>query len=222
MSAKKKSKKPEKNISDEVFKEAVDDFDRFEDFVSTNLKQIVWGAGIVVAGLIIGLVVYDQLQNAENKACIALSSAEDTKNLAEAIKKYPDSKGVGAAKLTLGSLYFKDGKYQQALAVYQNLAETAEPGDIKSRAMLNMAYTLEAMKKPQEAAEKFAEIGLDSNSPEYIRNEANYSAGRIFYALNKTSRASSCLKSVKAEPGTFWESQSSRMLQRITEKDPEP
>lgn len=222
MSAKKKSKKPEKNINDEVFKEAVDDFDRFEDFVSNNLKQIVWGAVVIVFGLIIGLVIYDQIQTAEKKACIALSSPDNTKELSEAIKKYPESKGVASAKMNLGTMYFKEGKYQQALAVFQDLSDKAEIGEIKSRAKLNTGYTLEAMDKQDQAAEKFAEVGLDSDSPEYIRNEANYSAGRLFAALNKPARAKSCLKSIKTKSGGFWDSQAKRMLQRLTEKDPEP
>lgn len=222
MSAKKKKNKPEKNINDAVFKEAVDDFDRFEDFVSTNLNQIVWGAVIIVIGLAIFFVVYEHVQTAENKACVALSSAKDTKELNKALKKYPDSKGDASAKLNLGTLYFKEGKYQEALEAYQNLADSADPGDIKSRAALNTAYILEAMEKQEQAAEKFAEVGLDANSPEYIRNEANYSAGRLFFAINKPSRASSCLKSIKTETGSFWGSQAKRLLQRVEEKDPEP
>ena len=123
----------------------------------------------------------------------------------------------------MGNLYFKDGKYQEAYDAYQKLADTTEPGDIKSRAQINAAYSLEALKKQDQAAEKFAEVGLDASSPEYIRNEANYSAGRLFVALNKPSRASSCLKSIKIDaPGSFWGSQAKRLLQRIDTKDPVP
>ena len=53
-------------------------------------------------------------------------------------------------------------------------------------------------------------------------NEANYSAGRLFVALNKPSRASSCLKSIKTDDGNFWGSQAKRLLQRVDEKDPLP
>ena len=219
----KKKKKIEKNISDEVFKGTVDDFDRFEDFVSTNLYKIVVGAVVLVIGLIIGFIVYTQVKEANNEASVALSSAKTIKELNAAIKKYPNSKTDGAAKLNLGTLYFNDGKYQEALETYRALANSAPSGDIKGRAKLNTAYTLEAMKKPEQAAEKFSDIGLDASSPQYIRNEVNYSAGRIFVASSKPSRATSCLKAIKSDtPRDFWAEQAKRLLQRVTAKDPVP
>lgn len=222
MTAKKKQK-VEKNISDKVFSEVVDDLDRFEDFFSANLKQIVIGAVLIMIALTVGFVVYNQIQEAEMKSCVALAEAKGIKELNEAIKQNPNSKGADNAKLNLGTLYFKAGKYQEALDTYQNLANSAEPGDIQGRAKLNSAYTLEAMKKKEQAAERFSEIGMDANAPAYIRDEANYSAGRLFIDIEKPSRAASALKSVKTEtPNGFWNVQAQRLLQRLEAKDPSP
>lgn len=222
MAAKKKIKQ-EQNISDEVFKEAVDDFDRFEDFFQTNFNKIITASVIIVVALIVGFIVYTQIKSAKNEASVALTSAKTITELNEALKKYPDSVTDDAAKLNLGTEYFKDGKYQDALATYQSLAISAQPGEIKNRSKLNEAYTLEAMKDPAQAAEKFAMIAVDATAPEFIRNEANYSAARIFVALEKPERAKSCLKSINSEnPNDFWASQAKRLLQRVDAKDPEP
>lgn len=214
--ATKKKNKIEKNISDEVFKEAVDDFDRFEDFVQTNLNKIVIGSVIIVIALIIGYVVYMQIENAKNEASVALTSAKTIEELNAAIKKYPDSVTDEAAKLNLGTQYFNDAKYNEALKTYQELGASAQPGEVKNRARLNEAYTMEAMKDQEKAADKFAMIALDATAPEYIRNEANYSAARLFVALKKPERAKSCLKAINSEdPNDFWASQAQRLLQRV-------
>jgi len=222
MSVKKKKKK-EQNINDAIFKDAVDDFDRFEDFVSNNLNKIVVVAVIIVVVLIVGYIVYTEIQKKQNKASVALTSAKTITELKEAIKKYPDSVTSKSAKLNLGTQYFKEGKYKEALENYQKLAATALPGEIKNRARLNEAYTLEAMKEPEKAADKFIMIALDATSQTYIRNEANYSAGRIFISLQKPERAEACLKAIKTEnQNDFWSSQAKRLLQRVNAKDPVP
>lgn len=219
MPGKKKIKK-EQNINDAVFKDTVDDFDRFEDFVQANLNKIVAAAIIIVIVLIIGYVVYSQVEDAKNEASIALTSAKTIEELNTAIKKYPNSITDEPAQLNLGTQYFKEGKYKEALEAYQKLGTTAKPGDVKNRARLNEAYTLEAMNEAGKAADKFAMIALDATSPEYIRNEANYSAARIFISLQKPERAKSSLKAIKSDnPNDFWSSQAKRLMQRVDAKD---
>jgi len=219
----KKHKDMVKNIDDNVFKGAVDDFDKFEDFVSTNLYKIVIGAIVLVVAIIVAFMIYTTIQEANNKASVALSSAKSVEELKKAIKKYPKSNSGGIAKLNLATLYFNDKKYENALQTYQSIANTNASDDIKGRAQLNTAYTLEKMKKQDQAAAKFSEIGLNAASPAYIRDEANYSAARIYLLLNKPSMATSCLKAVKTEtPNGFWNSQAARLLQRIADKDPVP
>ena len=223
MSGSKKIKKKaikEQNIDDAVFKDAVDDFDRFEDFFSTNLKKILIASIVIVVVLIAGYMIYTQIEEAKNKASVALTSAKTIEELNNAIKKYPDSITDDAAKLNLATLYFNDEKFQKALDAYQALAISAQPGNVRNRARLNEAYTLEVMKKTEESADKFAMIALDVNLPEYIRNEANYSAARIFVSINKPERAKGCLKSIKLDNlRDFWASQAKRLLQRVDAKD---
>ena len=223
MKIKKKSKKEAKNINDAVFKDAVDDFDKFEDFFTNNLQKIVIGAIIAVVVLIIGYLVFIEIQDSKKEAAIALNAAKSIEELNSAIKKYPNSAADKTAQLNLATIYFKDGKFDDALKVYQSIARTSSPGDIKSRAHLNIAYTLESLNKAPEAAEKFATIGVNNSFPEYIRNEANYSAARIFIACKKNARAKEALKLIKSSnPGEFWVAQALRLKQRVDANDPLP
>lgn len=223
MKIKKKGKKEAKNINDAVFKDAVDDFDKFEDFFTTNLKNIIIGSIVAVVVLIVGYLIFIEVQESKKEAAIALNEAKSIEELNSAIKKYPNSAADKTAQLNLATIYFKDGKFEEALKVYQSIARTASPGDIKSRANLNIAYTLESLNKAPEAAEKFATIGVNNSFPEYIRNEANYSAARIFIACKKNARAKDALKLIKSNnPGDFWASQALRLKQRLNADDPIP
>src|SRR3989339_1967466 len=177
MAVKKKIKQTQ-NISDAVFKDTVDDFDKFEEFFSGNINKILTVSVIVVLALVIGYIIYIRMEEEKTKASAALSSAKTIEELKDAIAKYPSSSMSESAMLNLATLYFNGAKYQEALDTYQRIADTAEPGDVRNRAKLNIAYTLEAMNKKEEAAERFEQTGRDSSSPSYIRNEANYSAGR--------------------------------------------
>jgi len=200
---------------DEVFKSAVDDFDRFEDFFSKNLKAIIISFSILAVIIAVGAVAYNKYEQAKLKISSELTAAKTIDELKTVIAKYPDNITVFPARLKLGTLYFNDGNFNEALEVYSKLAIDAPKGEVKNQASLNTAYTLEALKKANEAAEKFAMIGLNPTLPEYIRDEANFSAGRIYNAENKSDKAKNCLKSINFKKAGMWAAQGEKLLQRI-------
>ena len=200
---------------DEIFKSSVDDFDRFEDFFSHNLKSIIISFVVIAIVMAVGAVAYTKIKQAENKVASELTSAKTIAELKEVISKHQDNPAVYPARLRLGTLYFNDGKFQEALGVYSALAVSAPVGEVKNLAALNEAYTLEALKKNIEAADKFAMIGANPTLPEYIRDEANFSAGRIYNAEKKIKKAKNCLKSIDFKNAGMWAAQGEKLLQRI-------
>ena len=199
----------------DAFKDAVDDFDKFEDFFSSNLKVILIAFGVIAIVLAAGTFIYQSIEKADKKEAGELTAAQTVSELEQIVKKYPNNKAVYPAQMRLATVYFKDKKYEKALAIYSKLAVKAPSGEIKNRAKLNEGYTLEVMNKKQDSADKFSLVGQDSTLPEYIRNEANYSAGRIYALINQNEKAITCLKSVDKSNNGFWAGQSERLLQRI-------
>ena len=200
---------------DQVIKGAVDDFDRFEDFVSTNLKNIIISFVVIAIILVIGAVAFILISKEKMRVSGELTSAKTVEQLKAAIEKYGDNDSVFPARLRLGTLYFNEGKYKEAQTIYAYLGDKAPVGEVKNRARLNEAYTMEALNMPNEAADKFANIGKDLAVPEYIRDEANFSAGRIYLAETKPEKAKGCLKSIDFNKSGFWAAQGEKLLQRI-------
>ena len=223
MSAKRKKNPVAKNIDDKVFKDAIDDFDRIDDFVTNNWNKIVVASCVIGLAVIIGYLVFSRVKDMEVKSFVALSSAETIEDLNRALSEHPGSKGAALARLTLGTMYFNEGEYEKALGTYRALNTVSASDDLAGRARLNIGYTLEAMGRHEEAAESFSGVGTDSRMPDYVRKEANYSGGRIYLSLGKLELAKGMLKSIKiGDRGDFWESQAERMLQRIMAGDPVP
>ncbi len=215
MAKEKITDKAKQKQQNEVFKNSVDDFDRFEDFFSTNLKTIIKTFIAVAIIVAIIAVVYTKIEQKKQKIATELTTAKTVDELKTVTSKYKDSIAVYPARLTLGTLYFNDGKFEEALEVYKKLAIDAPAGESKNRASLNVAYTLEAMNKPDEAADKFAMIGANPTLPEYIRGEANFSAGRIYNAAEQDTKAKNCLKLINFKNAGMWAAQGEKLLQRI-------
>ena len=207
--------KAKQKEQDQVMKGAVDDFDRFEDFVSSNLKNIMISFVVIAILLVIGSVVYIQINKEQMRVSGELTAAKTIDELTAAIEKHGDSESVYPAQLKLATIYLNDGKFSEAQKIYGSLSKDAPAGEVKNRAKLNVAYTMEALKMSSEAADEFSTIGQDLKVPEYIRDEANFSAGRIFLAENKPEKAKGCLKSIDFKKAGFWASQGEKLLQRI-------
>ena len=210
------AKNSTKNIDDKIFKEAIDDFDRFEDLFQENLKKILSGAVLLIVVIIIALVSWNIIKQAKFKASAALAAAKTVDELNAAIAKYPSSNGVYMARLKLGTAYMEDKKFDEAKSEFEKLASDAPEVEMKGRALLNVAYAIAGMNKQQEAADKFAQIGEMDDMPGFIKDEANLEAGRVYFNLNNMDKAKKILNLVNAEnPNKFWARQAKMIIQKI-------
>ena len=215
MAKEKITDKAKQKKQDEVFKSSVDDFDRFEDFFSNNLSAII--KTFIAVAIIIAIVTisYTNIKTSKQKVASLITAAKTVDDLNKLILKHKDNIAVYPARLKLGTLYFNDEKLKEALEVYSKLAIDAPTGESKNRASLNSAYTLEAMKKKTEAADKFAMIGANPTLPRYIRDEANFSAGRIYNAEKNYKKSKNSLKLIDFKRAGMWAAQGEKLLQRI-------
>ena len=205
-----------KHIDEKIFKDSVDDFDRFEDFFQTNLKKIISSAVLIVIIVSIALIAWGIIKNAQFKADASLAAANSIEELKAAIAKFPNSKGTEIAQLKLATAYFNDKKYDEAMSTLESLGSKASDQAIKGRAQLNAAYCLSAMNKSKEAATKLESIGADDNLPEYVRNEANLEAGRIYFNLQDKTKAKTVLNLINSEnQNEFWYRRAKGILRSI-------
>ena len=215
MAQQKMADKAKQKRQDDILKSSVDDFDRFEDFFSGNLQTILKVTAALAIIITIGALIYTKIESSNHKVAAEITAAKTVDELKTVISKYKSNSAVYPASLRLATLYFNDGKYNEALETYTKLAKDAPAGEIKNRANLNIAYTMEALKQPEKAAEKFADIGANPTLPEYIRNEANFSAGRIYNSQKKFQDAKNCLKSIDFQKPGIWAAQGEKLLQRM-------
>jgi hypothetical protein len=206
--------KDKKNIGGIAAMDAVDDFDRFEDFFTTNLKLILTSFAVAALIILAAAVAYSFLSQKRAEVAAKILDAKTISEIEKAIKEHPENQAVPLAKLRLATLKFKAGDKQAALDIYSELAATAPPGEPKDRAALNKAYTLESMDKIDEAIQEFKQIGEDPSHPEYIRNEALYSAARLLLSKGDKQAAKDVLKSIDFSHQGFWTAQGERLLQR--------
>lgn len=213
--AKKKSDVEKAKILNDEIKGAVDDLDRFEDFVSTNLNMIIVACVVLALAGIAAAFIFKHVERAEQIAASALTEADTPEAINAAMSKYPSSQAVSGARMRLATIFFNKKDFPKAIELYENVALKAPAGELKNRASMNVAYTFEAMGKLDDAAEKFATLANNPAMSVNFKNEAGYSAARLFFHLGKTERAKTALKSVAFGKSGFWAAQGKQLSRRL-------
>ena len=213
--AKKRSDEEKAKILNNEIKGAVDDLDKFEDFVSTNLNMIIIACVILALAGIAAAFIFKHVERSEQIAASALTEADTPETINAAMLKYPSSQAISGARMRLATFSFNKKDFSKAIDLYKNVALKAPAGELKNRASMNVAYTLEAMGQLDEAAEKFAALANNPAMSVNFKNEAGYSAARLFFQLGKTKRAKSALKSVAFGKSGFWAAQGKQLSRRL-------
>ncbi len=183
----------ENNNDNNVLESTYNELAIFENFFSTQWKNIIIFGSVLV--LLIGIGMWIKTWSSAQNATVAgeLCSATTIEEIEIVLKKYPGHKSADYTRLRLGALYFENANHQKAIEIFAKLAEKARFNDVKAQAALNEACVLEQMGKDDVAAEKYASIGRTSNYPIEYRADANCSAARIFISRGKKAMAKSCI-----------------------------
>lgn len=193
------------------------ELDLVDNFVLKNWKYYVYLSVAVVIILGIVFVCYATNTKKNLQESLAIQHALTITDYENLLNKYHNSQAIDYARLKLAGLYYENAKYKDALNLYQKEIESSTAIYPVSYAKINIAFTLEAMNKKQDAVAKFEQIGSDTKIPLAFRCEANYSAGRLYYELGNKNKAITCLNLVVSQKDNCigWPQIAKSMLDRI-------
>jgi len=104
-------------------------------------------------------------------------------------KKYSDSTAAQFGKLGEANAYFELGKFDEARKAYKKALEMADDNDfVKWRALEGIGYSLEALKKYEEAEKAFAKIATIADGA--YTPESEYHVARMLLSRGKRDAAS--------------------------------
>lgn len=138
---------------------------------------------ILVIGMTIFAVIYFKQQK-ETEATRALASAK-VADLPALLEKNSSVPGAAAARIRLADDLLAKKDYAGAKAQFKIVADDASvAAELRSRAKLSAISCDESAGKTKEAAEAFVLLMNDNTTPQRVRDEAGFHAGRIFLSLN--------------------------------------
>ena len=132
----------------------------------------------------------------KNVASDALVNAYTTEEIEDACVKFSGTATAGALKLRLAKKYYDDGKYDEALATYEELAGKAPEGfaDIP---VVGKAQCLEALGKFAEAQKAFDDFAT-ANPKNYLTLTAQLGAARALCQAGDKKAALARIEALKA------------------------
>jgi tetratricopeptide (TPR) repeat protein len=214
--AKKQDPDVDRQLQDALF----DDFDKFENIVVGQWRNILFLCAFVVAIVMAVAIITQVRASSKVKEESTIADATTVEALESVIARYSGKPATRVARVKLAMLYRESGEFDRAIALLRDVTTGGEASDLTWRAALNIGYILELSDKKAEAADHFDALGLDSAMPGIVRNEANYSAGRLRHALGDTEKAKSILDRVNENrPGmdadSLWAELAEKLLNRL-------
>lgn len=158
-------------------------------------STVIWAVVIAIAvGGWYGWKSHRASVKADSSA--ALVETFTTEEIEDAVAAYSGEKSEGALKLKLAKNYFDSGKYEEAMALYEELDGNAPEGfaDIP---VVGKAQCLEALGKfaeAQAAFDKFAE----ANGKSYLALTAQLGVARCIAEAGDKTKALARIDAIKA------------------------
>ena len=157
---------------------------------------------LVLAGAVVGAFygIRGYLRSRDAAANAALTNSYTTDDLEAAVSSYGSSKVGPALKLRLAKAYYDAERYQDAFDTYDALAAKADQipafADV---AYIGRAYSLEGLKKYQEAREAYAAFAKDeSKTNSFLALSAKLGDARCQALAGDKDGAVKALDAIKA------------------------
>ena len=157
---------------------------------------------LVLAGAVVGAFygIRGYLRSRDAAANAALTNSYTTDDLEAAVSSYGSSKVGPALKLRLAKAYYDAERYQDAFDTYDALAANADKipafADV---AYIGRAYSLEGLKKYQEAREAYAAFAKDeSKTNSFLALSAKLGDARCQALAGDKDGAVKALDAIKA------------------------
>ena len=170
------------------------------DWWVENGKSTIVTLVVVALGLVGFFGVRGYLNSRNSKASQALSVPNTQEDLTSAAAEYGSSKvGIGL-KLRLAKSHFDNDQFQNALEVYESVAkDVAKDDPFFDIATLGRAFSLEGLKKYQEAQEVYNAYASDeAKTHDGYRQTAQFGVARCMAQQQKSAaEAEAYLKGLK-------------------------
>jgi len=125
----------------------------------------------------------------------SLSAAQETVQIEEAVKDFAGQPVAGVQKIRLAKSYFEDGRYDEALAIYEGLIGNA-PDGLADVPVVGKAQCLEAQKKYAEAQKAFDDFAA-ANPKHYLTLTAQLGSARCLAQQEKKAEALKAIAALK-------------------------
>lgn len=191
-------------------------------FAIKHKIQLSWGLGVVFAVIIVASGVRYFINTAENKSFALLEQnmasyetlskkngpekayLELGKEFRLIIEKYGGREGGKLARVVYADICFNAKDYDKAIELYKKSLQDFDDNQLyKTLILKSLGYTYEEKKDLQTAAKYFEMVGLAPDA--IMKDEALFSLGRIYAALDRHDKSIDAFKMLMAEhPGSMY------------------
>ena len=154
------------------------------------VNQPVMGGGVV-------LKHSGNQKYATDAASAAIADATAPADLEEAVAKFSGSAAEPALEIKLAKSYYDDGRYEEALARYEEMSGKVPP-EFADIPVVGKAMCLEALKKFPEALEAFDGF-VEANPKSYLALTAKLGAARCLAESGDSAKALERIEALKKE-----------------------
>ena len=130
-------------------------------------------------------------------ASAAIAEATAPADLEEAVAKFSGSAAEPALEIKLAKSYYDDGRYDEALARYEEMSGKVPP-EFADIPVVGKAMCLEALKKFPEALEAFDGF-VEANPKSYLALTAKLGAARCVAESGDSAKALERIEALKKE-----------------------
>lgn len=200
---------------------------------NVHKKQVIYGAGAVVAvAAIISILVWQRGQR-ETKAANALSDVQVAQNAGgmtapgagEAFLKvaaeYPGTSAAQNAILLAAGALFAEKKYTEALTQFQKFARDYSDSSLAAQAQFGIATCQESLGKTNEAVAAYNEV-IQRHGSSPVAPRGKYGLARIYVRQGKADQARLLLEDItKTEMFSMVGREAGEMLEELRASHPE-
>jgi tetratricopeptide (TPR) repeat protein len=148
---------------------------RLTRIVEHHLPKVLIGLVAVVVVILVSVVVVRARRATERDAGAALASATQTLNsglveqaeaqMNEVVAGFPGTRSAGAATCYLGTIYYREGRYDEALQQFeQYLSRYGGAGNLRQVALEGKASVHEQLREFPEAAQVYQDLARDARA----------------------------------------------------------
>lgn len=132
-------------------------------------------------------------------AAEAAATAYTADQLEDALSRFSGDAAEGVIRIRLAKTYFDDGRYEESLAAYENLAKNP-PDGFADVCAVGRAQCLEALKRYDEAVKAF-DAFVEANTNSYLKLTAQLGAVRSVAQGGDKTQALKRIETLKAAIG---------------------